>query len=61
MNLNELKYKELREKLFAINLQLELHKKSENKEFLSNLKEQHKQIKKELGKFKIEQKQRGGK
>ena len=61
MDLDELKYKELRERLFAITLQLELHRNSDNKEFLSNLKEQHQQIKKELAKFKFEQKQRGGK
>lgn len=61
MDSRELKHKELKERLFAIHVQLELHKNSDNKEFLANLKRQHEEIKKELAQFKTEQKQRGGK
>jgi len=61
MDLMEAKYKDIRQRLFAIHVQLELHKNSENQEFLANLKRQHEEIKKELAQFKTEQKQRGGK
>lgn len=59
MDLTQAKYKELRQRLFAINLALEKSKRFENTEFFSNLKKEHAEIKKELAKFKTEQKERG--
>jgi len=61
MDLMEAKHKEIRQRLFAIQLALEKAKKFENEEVLANLKRQHEEIKKELAQFKTEQKQRGGK
>ena len=60
MDLDELKYQELRKKLKEIILALETSKR-EGPEVLANLKKEHNEIKKELAKFKLEQKQRGGK
>jgi len=61
MDLMEAKYKDIRQRLFAIQLALEKSRKFENKEVLADLKRQHAEIKKELARFKVEQKQRGGK
>jgi len=60
MDLDELRYKELRRKLKEIIIALETSK-FESPEVLNELKKEHEEIKKELAKFKIEQKQRGGK
>lgn len=59
MDLTEAKYKELRHRLFAVNLALEKSKRFENVEALSNLKKEYAEVKKELARFKTEQKERG--
>ena len=60
MDLDELQYQELRRKLKEIIVALETSK-SEDPEVLAELKKEHEEIKKELARFKLEQKQRGGK
>lgn len=60
MDLDELQYQELRRKLKEIIIALETSK-NEGPEVLAELKKEHEEIKRELAKFKTEQKQRGGK
>ena len=60
MDLNEAKYRELREKLREIIIALETSK-GESPEVLADLKKQHEEIKRELAKFKTELKENGGK
>ena len=60
MDLDELQYQELRRKLKEIIIALETSK-NEGPEVLADLKKEHEKIKRELAKFKLEQKQRGGK
>lgn len=61
MDLKEAQYKDIRERLFAVRLALEKAKKFENKEVMASLKKEHKKIKEELVKFKLEQRESGGK
>ena len=60
MDLDELQYQELRRKLKEIIVALE-NSKIEGPEVLAELKKEHEEIKKELARFKLGQKQRGGK
>ena len=59
MDLKEAKYKEIRERLFAVRLALEKAKKFDNAEVIANLKKEHESVKKELAQFKIEQMKEG--
>ena len=61
MDLNEAKYKDIRQRLFAIQLALQNARKFGDTGVLVDLKKQHGDIKKELAKFKIEQKESRGK
>ena len=61
MDLKEAQYKDIRERLFAVRLALEKAKKFKNKEVMASLKKEHKKIKEELAKFRLEQRESGGK
>lgn len=60
MDLQEFGYNELKRKLREIIIALETSKHEDSK-VLVNLKKEHEEIKRQLAKFKLEQKQRGGK